>query len=454
MYKQAIVIGASMGGLLAARVLSEQFEKVTVLERDTLSSQAENRKGVPQGRHAHGLLAAGAHALSALFPGFIHDLIAGGALPGDPSLEMGWYQFGGYKARAASGIEGVFLSRPLIESTVRNRVKALKNVCVIDACEVEGLEHQPNRVTGVRIKHKASDGQETLRADLVIDASGRGSQSPKWLAHMGFEPAPESLVKINVSYTSRVYHRKASDAGGLKGLVIAGQPPKEKTGGVALAMEDDRWIVTLIGTLGEVAPATEEGFLEFARRLPASEIFEIVKHAEPLSDFVSYKYPSNQRRHYEQLAHFPEGYLVFGDAMCSFNPIFGQGMSVAALEALALQKSLTERQTLAGLHQRFFKRAAKVVDIPWTIAVGEDLRYPEVEAKRSPVVNLINWYVGKVHQAAQHDAKVANAFHQVSNLLKPPPSLFDPGIVSRVIRAHSRRGKAQPHLSSEAFSDY
>jgi 2-polyprenyl-6-methoxyphenol hydroxylase-like FAD-dependent oxidoreductase len=453
MNKQAIVIGASMGGLLAARVLSDYFEKVTIVERDTLPSQVENRKGVPQGRHAHGLLAAGANALGKLFPGFKDDLVAGGALPGDPSLEMGWYQFGGYKARAASGIEGVFLSRPLIEGAVRNRVKALKQVCFIDGCDVERLEHSGKRVTGALIKHKATDRSERLEADLVIDASGRGSQSPRWLEAMGFQPAPEATVKINVSYTSRVYRRKATDAGGLKGFVISGQPPQEKFGGVALAMEDNRWMVTLIGALGEVAPANEQGFLEFAHKLPASEIFELLKTAEPLGDLVSYKYPSNQRRHYEKLKHFPEGYLVFGDAICSFNPIFGQGMSVASLEALELQKSLVESSSLKGLWKRFFKRAAKVVDVPWTIAVGEDLRYPEVEAKRSPAVNFINWYVGKVHQAAQKDAQVANAFHQVSNLLKPPPSLFDPGIVSRVIRANARRSKAQPYRSSKAFGD-
>ncbi|MCA9839656.1 MAG: FAD-binding protein [Trueperaceae bacterium] len=450
--KQAIVIGASMGGLLAARVLTDHFDKVTIIERDSLPQAAENRKGVPQGRHAHGLLAAGANALGQLFPGFKDDLVAGGALPGDPSREMGWYQFGGYKARSESGIEGIFLSRPLIEGTVRARVKALKNISFMDNTEVEELEYQQNRISGIQLIHKASSLKETLKADLVVDASGRGSQTPKYLEQMGFMRPTESSVKINLTYTTRVYERNSSDVNGLKGLIIAGQAPKNKCAGVALAIENDRWIITLAGALGEAAEATEPGFLDFARKLPAPEIYNIINKAKPLSDFVVHKFPASQRRHYEKLTDFPEGLLVFGDAICSFNPIFGQGMSVAALEALELKKVLTETKSLDGLWKRFFKRAAKVVDIPWTIAVGEDLRYPEVEAKRSPAVNFINWYVGKVHQAAQKDAIVANAFHQVSNLLKPPPSLFAPRLMTRIIQTNRQRS-AKPSQPSEAFGD-
>ena len=439
--KHAIVIGSSMAGLLAARALSTRFEQVTVLERDRLPENPEPRKGVPQGRHAHALLAAGLNSLESLFPGMTQTLIQAGALSGDAAASIRWFQFGGYKVRSHSGITGLCLSRPLIESTVYGAVTNLPNVSFVETCSVIALTTSPDKskVTGVQVSLDDYEIFENLDADLVVDASGHGSLAPNWLEDLGYAKPIQSIIKINVGYTTRTYRRHSSDLGGDIAAILAPKAPEQKRAGVMLAMEGNRWMLTIVGTLGDHAPSDEAGFLEAVKNLPAPDIYNVIKNAEPLSSIVTFKYPHNQRRHYEKLTRFPEGLLVFGDALCSFNPIYGQGMTVAALEALALLEE--SRAELDGLAKRFFARAATIIETPWTIAVGEDLRYPEVEAPRGPAVKFINWYIGKVHIASRTDTVVCNAFHKVSNLLEAPPSLFAPSIVARVIRANLQKPK-------------
>jgi 2-polyprenyl-6-methoxyphenol hydroxylase-like FAD-dependent oxidoreductase len=428
--QHAIVIGSSMGGLLAARVLSDHFAHVTVLERDIMPAFGEQRKGVPQGRHAHGLLATGFRVMQRLFPGFERDLVAAGAQIGDSTGDGLWFQHGGYLAQTEGKLPAALMSRPALEANVRARVLGLNNVRLETGVDVIALASlDGRRVIGVKLDR--GTGDELLEADLVVDASGRGSRSPAWLEALGYAKPAASEVKVNMAYASRTYRRKPTDLGGNTHLIVAPKAPNQKRGGVLLAQEGDRWIVTLIGMVGDVPPTDERGFLEFARSLPTPDLFDVISQAEPLSEVTPHKYPSSLRRHYEQLETFPEGYLVFGDALCSFNPIFGQGMTVASLEAEALETSL--RGGLEGLWRRFFKRAAKVIDIPWTLAAGADLAFPQAQGKRGPEVNVVNAYIGKLLEAAWHDPKLAVAFHQVSNLIKPPTSLFAPGVVWRVL---------------------
>ncbi|HEU4743007.1 MAG TPA: FAD-dependent oxidoreductase [Meiothermus sp.] len=434
--KHAIVIGASMGGLLAARALADHYQQVTILERDHFPALGEQRKGVPQGRHAHGLLAEGLRVLEEFFPGLTRDLVARGAKEGDIIEGGSWYQNGGFHAQFDSELIGLLLSRPLLEGYVRSRVLALSGVRALEGASVKGLLHEEGRVRGVRLDE---EGLYDLEAELVVDASGRGSQAPKWLEAMGFERPREELVKIDLGYATRLYKRRPQDFGGKDAFIIGSNAPDPR-GGVALYIEGDRWIVTLAGFLGDYPPTDEAGWLEFAKSLPVPHIYQMIKDAEPLSEITAYKFPGSQRRRYEKLARFPQGFLVTGDAICSFNPIFGQGMTAAAAEAKLLSECLSAgRQDLA---RRFFKKAAVLVDSPWNIAVGADLRYPQVQGPRNLMVNFINWYVAKLHVAARQDPAVVLAFQKVANLMAPPPTLLAPQIALRVLWGNLFRRKA------------
>jgi 2-polyprenyl-6-methoxyphenol hydroxylase-like FAD-dependent oxidoreductase len=314
----------------------------------------------------------------------------------------------------------------MLETALRARALALPNVRRRDDAAVSDLvaNNSGDGVTGVRING------ETLAADLVVDASGRGSRSPQWLAKLGYESPRVDTVQIELGYTTRLFRRVPTHLGGDLGAVIT-RTPKRKRGGVMLAQEDDRWIVTLTSCFGNYAPEELGGFIEFARTLEAPDIYDVVRQAEPLGDGISARFPASIRKRYELLTRFPKGFLVTGDAICSFNPVYGQGMSVAALEALELEATL--REGTADLARRFFLRAQKVVDIPWGTAVANDLRMPEVPGERAAGLRFANWYVSKLHKAGHWDPACALAFLKVSNLMEPPASVMKPRMMARVL---------------------
>jgi 2-polyprenyl-6-methoxyphenol hydroxylase-like FAD-dependent oxidoreductase len=435
--EHAIVIGASLGGLLAARVLLDFYTTVTVLERDAFPAADTPRKGVPQGRHTHGLLARGSAVLEELFPGYNNEVVAhSGGLFGDVANDVTWIGHNVMLANGKSELIGLLASRPVLEGHLRRRLLALPNMCSIENCAVQGLASDPARksVTGVRA-HVDGKPDETIKADLVVDATGRGSSSAAWLEELGYPPPANEKVEIGIGYLTRKYRRRPTDLDGKLGIVVAGSAPKWRNG-VILAQENDSWTVSVGGFLGDDAPDNDQGFLAYLATLPTMEIHGVVSKAEPLTDYNRYRFVSSLRRRYERLTRFPENYLVFGDAICSFNPVYGQGMTVAAQEALTLQQCLRAGST--DLARRFFKAAAKIVDIPWDIAVGNDLRHPQVKGARPPMMLFINWYIGKLHLAATRDSTLAIAFLKVANLMVPPPSLLSPAMAWRVWRGNRR----------------
>jgi 2-polyprenyl-6-methoxyphenol hydroxylase-like FAD-dependent oxidoreductase len=435
--EQAIVMGASMAGLLTARVLSNHFAQVTILERDSVHDRPESRKGQPHTRHLHGLLATGFQIMTHYFPDLPEALTASGVLINDMAGAMQWYTHGGYRKRFHMGLDGTTMSRPFLEHLVRQRVLALPNVTLLDNCSVKELLATPDRqrITGVVVEQRNQGKQATrLTADLIVDCMGRGSRTPQWLPELGYAPPPQSEVKVDVGYATRLYRRDPADPRGQQWMLITPEAPRETRFGGMFAIEGDRWIVTLGGWGGDHAPTEEAAYLDFARQLPAPDVYNVISREEPLSDILVHKFPASLRRHYEKLARFPEGYLVLGDAMCSFNPTYGQGMSVAAMQVVELDRLLAKRPSPSQLASAFFKQAAKVVDIPWQLAVGEDFRFPTTTGPKPPGTDLINRYVTRVNRATHHDEVVCAAFLRVMNLLAPPTSLFHPRIVWRVLR--------------------
>ena len=429
----AIVIGASISGLLAARVLSAHFDRVTVFDRDALPSASGNRRAVPQGHHGHGLLASGLRGLKTLFPGIERDLLEAGAVPGDVIRSIRWFQHGSYKARFASDLEGVLLSRPLLEWTLRRRVMKLPNVRIVDHSRIIGLLVDHGVVGGVRVQ-QANEKPSFVKADLVVDAGGRASRTPEWLESLGYARPAVEEVNVGIGYTTRIFRRLPHDLDGDMGVILAPKPPSEKRIGFMLAMENDCWMVSLGGWLGNHAPTSAAGFLEFARTLPRPDIYDVIKHAQPLTHAVTYAFPSNLRRRYETLARFPGNYLVMGDALCSFNPLYGQGMSVATLESLALRDCLEHGGPLGDLWRGFFKATGKIIEGPWMIAAGSDFAFEGVTGAKPRGTSAVNWYLDRVHQAASTDRRVCRAFFDVANLLSPASALFRPSILARVFR--------------------
>ena len=264
---------------------------------------------------------------------------------------------------------------------------------------------------------------------MVVDASGRGSRSPSWLEALGYAKSREEQIKVNIGYKTRLYRRRLEDLHGKMGAIIAACQPDWRFGAI-LAQEGERWTVSLGGYFEDQVPADESGFTEFARSLPKPEIFDVIKNAEPLSPILTYQFSTNQRRYYEELSRFPEGFVVYGDALCSFSPVYGQGMTVACTEALTLRECLAKGSE--GIGRRFFRSAGRLIDIPWQIAVGSDLQHERVEGKRSAQVRFVNWYIAKLFQSANRDPILAKKFLGVANLMKAPSTLLNPAVALRV----------------------
>ncbi|WP_254922819.1 FAD-dependent oxidoreductase [Rhodococcus sp. OK302] len=441
----AVVIGAGMGGLLAARVLSEFFDDVTVVERDALPDTPVARRCVPQARHVHVLTTRGRNAMEELFPGLTEDLLGCGAPNGDIQADFRWVADGHRLAKGVSGIPVLMVSRPLVEWYLRNLVQALPNVEIIDRCTARRITTDPQhrRVTGLAVSVPSKNIADTVIAcDLVIDASGRSSESQGWLESLGFNRPREEKLPIHLAYGTRRYRREASHLDGDLGVGVMGTPELPR-GGLVVAQENDDWVVTLAGYADDEPPLDAEGFVDYARSLPAPEFGELLSHAHPLDEGVRYRVPSTVRRHFES-APLPDGYIPFGDTMCCFNPVYGQGMTVAALEALILRRCLQrESHHVRDNHRvtaRFLRNSRPLLDEAWEMACNTDLRMPFIEGKRTAKIRMTNAYVARVHRAAATDPRVGTAFWRVTNLLAHPNSLMSPPTLARVLWANRHRG--------------
>lgn len=441
--ERAVIIGSSIAGMMTARVLADHFEQVVVLERDHIEEKPALHKSIPQGNHLHALLLGGEQVLSRLYPGFTDKLQGLGAVRAGLGKDFALILPDGRKAYPSGsavreprdlGIDMYCQSRGLLEHCVRSCTKELTNISLRCDCPVRELIHSNRRVRGVvydndGVSHSAS-------ADLVVDAGGRGSRAPRWLKGLGFEPPEETFIGVDLAYASAKYRIPNYSEPERVLFVVAPGPNYPKVGGFE-QIEGDVFHLTLAGRFGDYPPADERGFLAFAKSLHSSKLYELVMDARRVTEITTYRFHSSVRRHYERLAVFPEGFLVLGDAIASFNPIYGQGMSSAALQVQALQDLLKERTQgtarLDSLAPTFFTRAAEVVTAPWTLAANSDFAYPQTTGERPRDLEEGAQYFAALEALSTEDVDVHTLMTKVINLAEPLSALNEEPLRSRVL---------------------
>lgn len=425
-----------MAGLLTAQALAGHFGGVTIVERDHLPATPQARSGVPQGRHLHVLLPGGHRAIERLMPRFGDDLLAAGAVDVAWPSDVLWLSPAGWLPRSTAKHRVLSASRDLIEWCARRRLLATPGVEILDGCAVCRLlpTADGEGVSGVEIAAGASSS--TLRADLVVDATGRRSRLPDWLHGLGYDRPEETRIAAARSYASRVYRRRKATRDWSAAFIQA-DPPATGRMGVAFDIEDDRTIVTVQGAGGDHPPTDEAGFVAFARSLRSPVIHELICDAEPLTPIVGFANTANRRRLVERLRRWPQRLLVVGDSACAFNPVHGQGIAVAALTAVRLDAALARRgdRSLDGFAPAFRRQVAAAGHAAWTIATGDDLRYPTTTGGSAGVaLRLQHRYLDRVMAASTRDERAMAAMTDVLFLVSPPASLFKPTVLWRALR--------------------
>jgi 2-polyprenyl-6-methoxyphenol hydroxylase-like FAD-dependent oxidoreductase len=429
--------------MLAARVLSAHFDRVTLLERDRFPETPAARKGLPQGRHVHGLLERGREAMERFLPGLTGELVRAGAESLDWTRDIAWMGPYGWYVRFPGDLRQLACTRDLIDWAVRRRVAAISNVRIHQGAQVAELIRGPGdgaRIAGVRIRPRMADTafgrrEAELAADLVVVADGRNSRLPEWLTALGYEPPKETVVNSFQGYASRFYRAPADFEPDWKGLYIQQAPPADPRGGLVVPVEGGRWLVSLVGGDGDYPPTDEAGFLGFARSLRSPALYEAITGAEPLSPIAGQRATENRLRHYDRLGQFPDGVVAVGDAVCAFNPVYGQGMTAAALGAEVLDHWLRNESWHRGpaRSRAFQRRLARATATAWQLSSGADHRFPTTEgSSQGRVARLTGHYLAGVMRVATRWPWVRRRLVEVLHLLRPPSALFGPGVLARL----------------------
>jgi 2-polyprenyl-6-methoxyphenol hydroxylase-like FAD-dependent oxidoreductase len=445
----AVVLGASISGLLAARVLADFYSTVTIVERDALPERPTTRRGVPQGILPHIPATRGIQIMSELFPDFLDELVGSGAqVWDDGDLSRFCVSFNGHRFVGSGTIpdpESIamyFVHRPFLEWSLRRRVTALPNVNIVqchDAVRVTSTAER-DRVTGVVVARSDSGAETALAADLVVDATGRGSRAPVFLDDLGYSRPREDSLTVNVTYAGLPIQLPA---GTLREYFAFSAPQPSRPRSYAMfAGQDDTYMLAVQTVAGQKAPADLSALLDCLTEMAPPHVLAAAHRGEPLADITHYRFPSNRWRRYDKLKRTPAGLIVIGDAICNFNPLYGQGMSVAAIEALVLRDCL--QQGDRNLPRRFFRRSAKDIRVAWRSAVSSDLALPQITGKRPASIKMTNAYLERVLTAAQTDPAIVQQFLRSINMIDPPSRMLRPSTVLRVMKTKPVETASKP----------
>ncbi len=433
--QRVVVVGASVAGMFAAAAAAHAGCEVLVLERDEPTDDVGPHRGVPQRRQPHVFLYRGLISLEELLPGIRADLLARGAVALDTG-DLAWLGEQGWMATGQPSFEVVSMTRPLLDQVVRRRVVGLPGIEIRGGVRVSGL-----RRAGARWQVEIAGGEPIVDVDLVVDASGRGSRLPTWLAELGVDAPSLTEIDAGVGYATRRYRLEGADAARREhdfvGVVVA-QTPATLRGGIALPVEDGHWLVAGFGCGEQRPPRDAAGFTSFLESLRDPALADLVRNGEPVGDVDVHRQTANRRHRYEQLAGWPENLLVLGDAFCAFNPVYGQGITVSAMEALLLRRALADGLR-PGSAARLLKDFARVVALPWSIATSEDLRYPTSVGRQTPAQAVLGRWSRTLGQLAAHgDSRAQAVLGRVYHLMGSPLLLFDPRLMASAVRSGVR----------------
>lgn len=435
MFNKAIVIGGSMAGKLAAKVLSNTFEEVIILEDGEKWDGISHRKRVPQSNHPHVLLKGGEEALEELFPNITNELIKSGSIVNNFTLDLKWHQFGLWKQPFKGEIHMIQQSRALLESHIQKRIEQVSNVITKYDMLVEELlvDEKLNKVYGINAKCLKTGMKEEFHADIVVDASGFGSKSIEWLQAYNIE-VREEKVRIDLFYATRLFKLKENEELDCCNILMSPSFPENPYGVLIQTIEDNRYFVTFSGYANEQAPQTDEEFYNFAENLLIPNVTDFLNRAEAITDIKTYKIPYQVRRRFDLVNNLPEGFLVIGDAQCRFDPVFGQGVSVAAMEAYQLQLLLQGRTKLdKTFTQQFYKKAANIIETPWDMTTTEISRHPKLKRELTSKQKFQLWYTKQIYRLSASDSDVYIRLVRVMNLIRSPFHLFHPKVLLAVL---------------------
>lgn len=434
----AVVMGGSIAGLCAAAALAKNFDRVTVLERDPEPGCVPHR-GVPQGNHIHVLMRRGQQIMEKLLPGTFEAL----RRDGGRSVDMGsarWFLFGGWKGGHDFGMQMWLQTRPLLEHHVRASVRRLANVELRFDSPIDEPVHEDGRVRAVRMR----DG-ELIEADLVVDATGRGSRSPGWLEQWGYGRVKEQQVDVGLAYVSGIFELPAGQQPDTL-IGVYHLAPGNRRCGLVAPIEGGRVIITLMGYHGDHAPTDLAGLRAWARGLLRPDVAEVLDQATLVGELHRFNYPAQIRRRFGAMLRLPSNYLILGDAMCSVDPTFGQGMSIAAMQAEALA------QLRPGMSmQRWQRKLARMTMLPFSMTANEAHRMAETTGWQPPLARFQRWYIARVFEASSVDLFTYRRLTEVMHFIAPPTALFDPRVMLRLLAVHreAKRPALAPARAAE-----
>lgn len=432
--ERAVVVGCGVGGIFAAGALHRHFREVVVVDKDDLSSGPSFRKGVPQGPHGHIVLKRGENIAEAMFPGFRDALRTAGGIELVTGRDMARFAFGKWSEPLDSDMTVFSQTRPLLEHVLRECLRSIPNVTIRSGCRFSDFLFDDHRIHGVSILREGRIREE-VEADLVIDASGRGTGTPRWLSENGFGEVETERLGIDLCYVTGIFATDRFEDGYAR-LCTVGQSPPAVRGGSALPVEGRRWMITLSGRGDDVPSVDPEAFLAFAKSLPDPCVYDRISEGRLEGSVRRFKTPESFWRKYESMADFPEGFVPIGDAVAGFNPIFGQGMSVAAVEAERLGLLLDERaesgRGLDGLREEALPGISASIAEAWEGPATIDYLYDSTVGERPVDYPIRRAVFFAMQEMAEEDPVLRQLQFEVGNMLKPREALFTAEVQARL----------------------